>query len=210
VNNNVYVNFDSKEVTFEEVPMNKYTPYFLLISAGILILAKLIFYWCFILTILIIKYVLEYVSLNNSLEGFAIPKWMYIFNSYFYLMPLIIMFVCFTLFYMIKPLRFKYYPKLFSLLVKIAMSINFNFSWLNNYKVYPDYLVENKYVIPYFSNVWLNYELEGDFANQIKSIKITNLLRMKKNKLIPDNCRFMCVFEFKKKPLDGLMKLNYY
>ena len=69
--------------------------------------------------------------------------------------------------------------------------------------ILPKSLFLGKYfLIPKFRNVMLEYKLKGDFAKQIKDIRIDNLFK-------DDPCEWYCVIEFNKKPLNGSMELVY-
>lgn len=65
-----------------------------------------------------------------------------------------------------------------------------------------DAIVDNKYIIPFLGNVMVKYELRGDFAKTIETVKIVNLF-------VEDSYKWMCVFTFKEHPKNGLMRVQY-
>jgi len=69
-------------------------------------------------------------------------------------------------------------------------------------EVEPHSIIDNKFIIPYFDNTVLQYELFGDFAEQIKRIQVKNIFKK-------DPYRWYALFEFKKTPINGRMNLLY-
>jgi len=69
-------------------------------------------------------------------------------------------------------------------------------------EVNPKAVINKIFILPYFSNVCLEYELSGDFSRYIKDIKIENIYKN-------NDQEWLCVFIFTKQPLKGNMKLRY-
>lgn len=69
-------------------------------------------------------------------------------------------------------------------------------------KVNKEAIINNMFIIPKFSNVVLEYKATGDFAKQIKNIKILNHYKN-------DAYKFLAVIQFKKKPQNGNLYLDY-
>jgi hypothetical protein len=84
--------------------------------------------------------------------------------------------------------------------------------------------VKGKYIIeiPLFKNIYMDYDAEDDFANQLQRVSITEhpftmlvkrgLPFSKKRKHMikkPNVYLWKCVFEFKKKPTNGRLEIRF-
>ncbi len=85
-------------------------------------------------------------------------------------------------------------------LPKVYHGINFYHTKYK--KINPLALIDNKFIIPCFDNVMLQYKAYGDFATHLKKIEIRNLYE-------DDKFNFFCIFSFKKKVNEGYLKIKY-
>ena len=82
------------------------------------------------------------------------------------------------------------------------------------YRYGPKDLLENVIVIPYFSNVELDYKTTGEFSKYLEHIKVRerryyDYRKGKKGKLQVKNYDWHTVFIFKKKPTTGYLEVIY-
>jgi len=179
-NNRVYVNFKKKTVNFE------------LVMGGMTLIK--VYTMFFFLLLLIFSFLsiplFIFVEIDNSLRVILI-------------IPLIFAVITSLIFWN-KKWRKEKYPIANSKLVNIfRRMISFNMIKPKKLKIEPHSLFLGKYLyIPKFSNVCLIYGLVGDFAEQIKSIKIDNLYK-------DEAFGWYCVFEFNNKPENGYLEIEY-
>lgn len=176
-NNRVYVDFKKKTVNFEPV-MGEMT----LIKAYFMFFFLLLMVFGIISSPLIILVGLELCS------------------EYVVFIPYIAAFFTSLIFWN-KKWRKEKYPMANANLIKLFGK--FFFKKDKKKKIEAHSLFLGKYfLIPEFSNVYLKYGLVGDFAEEIKSIKVDNLFK---------DCEFgwYCVFEFNNRPENGYLEIEY-
>jgi hypothetical protein len=66
--------------------------------------------------------------------------------------------------------------------------------------VNPEAIIDNKYIIPCFSNIVIEYETTEDFSSNLERVEINNLFKN-------DSFKWYAVFYFTEKPVKGEMKL---
>jgi len=84
-------------------------------------------------------------------------------------------------------------------------------------KVYPEDITEKIFVLPHFSNVYLDYDTEGSFSANLKKVEVleyqTNWAKVLKNgkekRSKPNEYDWRCVFYFKENPKDGYITIKY-
>lgn len=103
-----------------------------------------------------------------------------------------------------------YIPKANYIVAKTLMSIR-------KIEVLPENMVDNIFVIPVFSNVYLDYKSTGEFSDYLDKVEVLEIPRnyMYRNKKGLRKPRineydFRCVFYFKKKPKTGSLKIDYH
>lgn len=121
-------------------------------------------------------------------------------NKYVYLYSTLAMYimtasVLISLQYMNIKWRKKYYPG-FMAVLSIMKGEN------KKRIINTDSILDNKYIIPMFSNIMLQYEMIDDFVDKIKSVRIINLYK-------DDPYQWFCVFEFIAKPVSGKLVIWY-
>lgn len=76
-------------------------------------------------------------------------------------------------------------------------------------------LVENKYIIPLFHNIYLDWESTGDFGRYLKKVEVLSIPNdfewkdRKTKKPRPNEYLFRAVFYFKQRPREGQMNLVF-
>jgi len=181
-NNRVYVDFKRKHVSFEPVKGSHtiITLYVMFLYNCIMLMIGLLIIPMIILDLII-------TNLGTMLATFGI----------------IVGFLL-SLIYFNKTWRKEKYPKTNHKMITLITKI-FSFGIYKEKKklVLSKSLFQGKYfLIPKFKNIMLEYKLKGDFAKQIKDIRIDNLFK-------DDPFEWYCVIEFYKKPLNGSMELAY-
>lgn len=63
-------------------------------------------------------------------------------------------------------------------------------------------LIDNKFFIPCFSNVALDYEASGDYGKYLTNIEISNIFDK-------NDQEWFCIFHFSQTPKTGELKLEY-
>ncbi len=83
-------------------------------------------------------------------------------------------------------------------------------------KFLPKDVLDNIVVIPYFTNVELDYQTSGDFSKYLKKLKIReyqtnsiNIKTKKTGKMKQHVCKWYAVFYFSEKPKTGSMEVTY-
>ena len=119
----------------------------------------------------------------------------YFYKGFFALAVMWISIFIMSLPYLFKPWRKNYFPAFMAMADILEHKTKKNVC-------NPETIIDNKYIIPLFSNVMLNYELWDDFSRQIESVRIENLF-------VDDAYKWMVVFRFKNKPINGKMTVHY-
>ena len=97
--------------------------------------------------------------------------------------------------------RMKHFPKFNASLMKISKLI-LKMKWNKMLIVDPKAIIDNKFIIPHFSNVELEYETSGQFSDYLSRISIRQCYKN-------SPYDFLCVFKFRHKPKEGYLKLRY-
>jgi len=97
-----------------------------------------------------------------------------------------------------------YFPKVNKSLQKLAYLFIY-LSWRKDdyLEVNREAIINNKFIIPYFKNISLEYVITGDYIDKIKRIYISNLFNN-------NAFKWFCVIEFKDIPEYGSMKISYF
>ena len=181
-NNRVYVDFKRKHVSFEPVKGSHtiIKLYLMFFCNCLMLMVALLFIPMIIIDLIIVNGGVVLMSFG-LLIGFFL-----------------------SLVYFNEKWRKEKYPKTNHKVITIITKV-FTFGMYKDKKK----LVTNKslflgkyFLIPKFKNIMLEYKLKGDFAKQIKDIRIDNLFK-------DDPFEWYCVIEFYKKPLNGSMELAY-
>lgn len=129
--------------------------------------------------------ILSYEMFNGPFLNLLITGYAAIACSAFYI----------SLPYFIPSWRKNHYPKVMAMIDIIAGKRKTKI-------VNPATMLDNRFIIPMFRNVMLQYELRGEFARYIQSVRIENLF-------LHDEYKWMVIFQFKKKPMTGQLKVHY-
>jgi hypothetical protein len=87
---------------------------------------------------------------------------------------------------------------------------------LKTKKVQTSDITDNKFIISRFSNIYLDWNVIGDFENQLEKVEVLAIptdyewLTPKRKKPEVDEYNFRAVFYFKKTPTNGLMQVIWY
>jgi hypothetical protein len=196
-NNNVYVDFVNKNVDFEVKVEEKGITYFLSFFSGVLLASFIFFLPIYFLTLgVYFSYLSVYgatdfpLHINNIINSILII--LLILN---FLVLLI-----FSLKFLNKKWRSERFPLVNAFTAKVSnLHIFFKKKWK---EVNPEAIVNNRFIIPQFNNVVLEYELEGDFSKYITNLDIVN-------KYTNNAFKFTAIFTFSKKPEKGSMRVYY-
>jgi len=196
-NNNVHINFETNDVKFEPIKWHKARTYLTFLAINIALPASIVKSIIPITFMVVGLYALAPANFLNLLIFINIV-----------LKVLVVWIVCgilASLIYFYPPWRENHFPKYNATMLNIQ-SLGLR---LQRLKITPDMLYYNTYIIPKFSNVRLDYELEGDFAKYIKTLDIIALKKLKKGKLVDDAFNFKAMFTFSQPIKDGIMKIKY-
>lgn len=140
-----------------------------------------------------------------TVAGIASAMPMTIFCITFLLMP----FICTWYFYKHKEEVGKFFPK-------INYSMHQLLSLGHDRKIIeakPEDIVDNIFVIPRFSNVYLDYVVKGDFARYLQRIEVMeypyNYTYEKSQRKVINQYVWRTVFRFERKPETGSLKVIY-
>lgn len=182
-NNRVYVDFDKKTIRFIPIGKKSKRRYFLMFFTTIF--GKyLIFFFYPLFAILLLLDVTGIIT--DVLFGLL---------CYIAFLQLLFISIYFSLWFYREEWRKKYYPELNARLHGFL-------SKPKKKTINPESVVNNKVFIPHFKNVLLKYKVTKDFMKQLKNIKISNIFKA-------DATNWFFVFEFKKKPVNGYLEVEY-
>ena len=85
-------------------------------------------------------------------------------------------------------------------------------------KIKPSKLTGKKFILPHFSNVFLNYKTTGDMADKLKKVRVVEYpydyyIKNHKGKLskqkVKNNFDFLAIFEFASAPENGYLEIEW-
>lgn len=85
-------------------------------------------------------------------------------------------------------------------------------------KIKPSKLTGKKFILPHFSNVFLNYKTTGDMADKLKKVRVVEYpynyyIKNYKGKLskqkVKNNFDFLAIFEFASAPENGYLEIEW-
>ena len=195
-------NFYNNEINIDFV--RKTVDFFPVVEGGFFLYYSLYFGVLYMIFLLFSAYLLTFLCVVVAL--FA-PQVFYDFGfglaglSILVVVPLVLAFF-FSLMFFDSDWRANEYPKANHRWAKILSLLFFKQDSESNEKVVEvcsGAVVDKRFVIPEFLNIYLDYEVSDDFARYIKNIRIVNN---------PDS-NWSCVFEWYRMPVSGSLKIKY-
>lgn len=177
-NNRVLIDYEKKLVVFDPMTQGGIIRYYMEFLLNLIVKGMLI--WG------ILMYIIWGITAILKIE----------MTEKYVIIPMIILLtisISISLLYWNKKWRHNCYPKF-----NHAISLTKNKEKTFN----KDALVDNKAIIPNFSNVMIQYKATKDFGKQLKEIKIIN--RYNENAY-----DWLAIFTFKKTPQNGELKIKY-
>jgi hypothetical protein len=191
-NSKVYVDYVKDTVVFEPVGKAKLFWNWIIFILALFATGALPLY-SFLLTGIVYIGIISGGVGNSIVFGEALDY--YFYKGAYAMLIIWVMPLLMSLPYLYKPWRKNYFPAFMAMLDILEHKTK-------KAVCNPEAIIDNKYIIPFFANVMLKYELWGDFSRQIESVKIENLF-------MDDAYKWMVVFRFKNKPLDGKLSVHY-
>jgi hypothetical protein len=192
-NNEVEVDFVRKTVNFSPIKDDTFFSYYILYFTALY--AVFLIFSAYLLTFLCVVVALfapqVFYDFGFGLAGLSILV----------VVPLVLAFF-FSLMFFDSDWRANEYPKANHRWAKILSLLFFKQDSESNEKVVEvcsGAVVDKRFVIPSFLNIYLDYEASDDFARYIKNIRIVNN---------PDS-NWSCVFEWYRMPVSGSLKIKY-
>lgn len=184
VNNCVTVDYDNRKVFFEPIGHRNLfslyvqfsTPLFLLELCQILIVFGIISIWC------------------GLIPEFLYSQILTIFIQIF-VCSLTLLFFILSLHFWIPRWRKEYFPLL-------NFKISKMFFMEKSLVINPEILHDNKFIIPSFDNIGLEYEASKDFSKFLRRIEVRNIF-------VGTDEFWQCIFVFRKKPKSGELSIKY-
>jgi hypothetical protein len=106
------------------------------------------------------------------------------------------------------------------LLARMVPKMNYNCAkWMGTLKkttIKPEDIYDNKFAIPYFHNVYLDYQASGDFSKYLEKVEVLAIpfswewLNPKKRKPPKNEYDFRTLFVFSQRPENGQMDIIFH
>ena len=188
--NEVSIDFKNKSVVFN--PVDNHPKWFLFIDMMSTIYFVLAYYILFPLALLT-----YFKIINNHIFSFI----MWVVVGFVFTYP-------FLLFH--KKFMKNYYPKVNAFMVQWCNNFSIRPSRWRRWKTYISVDENNVISLPNFKNIFLYYETSEDFSEYLERIEIKScetLSEWRKKYSRPH--KWICLFIFKKKPINGYLKVKY-
>jgi len=147
-------------------------------------------------------YYLSWITYGQTEDMYLVVGAFFVVNL---LLTLLIAGFFASLIYFYKPWRERYYPKYNAVMIDII----FLGLRTKRFKITPDMLFNNRFIIPRFNNILLEYEMTGDFNKYAQTIDVIALKKLKKGCLVDDPFHFKVTFYFNDVIKNGELKVKY-